>query len=371
MPRSPSRSGPVGLWAADRLLGDRLGPRHGVRTPDERPDRANVDGVRRGRRRRLGVRRRSLRPVPPGPSRAVGDGDVGRISIVAENGIMQRRTLDTVRSRTMAAMEAVLSLGLAAAYLAAGPMLGLVGPQTIYVIAGVFAVGATVVLLRSSACGPTRSATRPRTRCPATDYRGPGDCVILALDGGGRRAHGGGGSRWRGASPWPGAGAAFAALAYIVYRLTGESAVWLSITLLLTMGVQGLVQPLASWLGDRFDRRRVLVALDLAAAAGFVALAFARTPGQLGDGVRDRDPPVAPSGRWPRRRSPTSSTRSTYRGRTGRWRSVGTSGASSGRSSAPSSWRSSPVTGVARRAARRGCVRVRHQRGDASWSRPG
>lgn len=78
-----------------------------------------------------------------------------------------------------------------------------------------------------------------------------------------------------------GSGAAFAALAYIVYRLTGESAVWLSLTLLLTMGVQGLVQPLASWLGDRFDRRRVLVASDLLAAAGFVGLAFARTPGQL------------------------------------------------------------------------------------------
>jgi MFS family permease len=78
-----------------------------------------------------------------------------------------------------------------------------------------------------------------------------------------------------------GSGAAFVALAYIVYRLTDESAVWLSFTLLLTMGVQGLVQPLASWLGDRFDRRRVLVISDLLAAAGFVALAFARTPGQL------------------------------------------------------------------------------------------
>src|SRR5918994_989824 len=78
-----------------------------------------------------------------------------------------------------------------------------------------------------------------------------------------------------------GSGAAFASLAYIVYRLTGESAVWLSVTLLLTMGLQGLVQPFASWLGDRFDRRRVLVISDLAAAAGFVALAFARTPGQL------------------------------------------------------------------------------------------
>src|ERR687895_284842 len=62
---------------------------------------------------------------------------------------------------------------------------------------------------------------------------------------------------------------------------TGRSAVRLSVTLLLTMGLQGVVQPFASWLGDRFDRRRVLVISDLAAAAGFVALAFARTPGQL------------------------------------------------------------------------------------------
>lgn len=78
-----------------------------------------------------------------------------------------------------------------------------------------------------------------------------------------------------------GSGAAFAVLAYIVYRLTGNSAIWLSMTLLLTMGVQGLVQPIASWLGDRFDRRRVLVISDFCAAGGFVALAFARTPGQL------------------------------------------------------------------------------------------
>jgi MFS family permease len=78
-----------------------------------------------------------------------------------------------------------------------------------------------------------------------------------------------------------GSGAAFTVLGYMVYRLTDESAIWLSMTLLLTMGVQGLVQPFASWLGDRFDRRRVLVISDLCAAVGFVGLAFARTPGQL------------------------------------------------------------------------------------------
>jgi MFS family permease len=78
-----------------------------------------------------------------------------------------------------------------------------------------------------------------------------------------------------------GSGAAFTVIAVLVYRLTDEAAEWLSLTLLLTLGLQGLVQPLASWLGDRFDRRRVLVVSDLAAAGGFVALAFARTPGQL------------------------------------------------------------------------------------------
>jgi MFS family permease len=78
-----------------------------------------------------------------------------------------------------------------------------------------------------------------------------------------------------------GSGAAFIVLGVVVYRLTDGSAAWLSLALLLTMGVQGLVQPLASWLGDRFDRRRVLVASDLAAAVGFMALTFARTPGQL------------------------------------------------------------------------------------------
>ena len=69
------------------------------------------------------------------------------VSIVAENGILQRRTPDAVRGRTMAAQEAVLSLGLAIAYLAAGPVLRAVGPQAVYVIAGVFALGATVILL--------------------------------------------------------------------------------------------------------------------------------------------------------------------------------------------------------------------------------
>ena len=77
-----------------------------------------------------------------------------------------------------------------------------------------------------------------------------------------------------------GSGAAFAALAYIVFHLTGESTAWASYTLLCTIGAQGLFVSVASGLGDRFDRRRVLVVADLAAAASFIVLAFMRTPGQ-------------------------------------------------------------------------------------------
>ena len=78
-----------------------------------------------------------------------------------------------------------------------------------------------------------------------------------------------------------GSGAAFAALAFIMFMITGRSASWVSWTLLLTIGVQGFVQPVASWLGDRFDRRRVLVTSSLLAACGFAAMAVARTPTQL------------------------------------------------------------------------------------------
>ena len=77
-----------------------------------------------------------------------------------------------------------------------------------------------------------------------------------------------------------GSGAAFAALAYVIYHLTGRSNTWVAWTLLLTIGAQGVFVSAASWLGDRFERRRVLVITDLCAAAGFGVLMFMRTPGQ-------------------------------------------------------------------------------------------
>jgi MFS family permease len=69
------------------------------------------------------------------------------LTMVAETGIMQRRTPDVVRSRAMAAFEAVLSLGLAAAYLMAGPVLARLGPLATYRLGALSALAAAILLL--------------------------------------------------------------------------------------------------------------------------------------------------------------------------------------------------------------------------------
>ena len=141
----------IACWGTGSVLGTLFGRWM------ERPHGAALDGVRGGRRGHLGLRGRPLRPG----SRSVlvsllvmGTSD--GISIVAENGIMQRRTPDAVRSRTMAALEAVLSLGLAVRLPGRGTGAPRGGARRlVYVIAGVFALGATIVLL-PSASGPTK-----------------------------------------------------------------------------------------------------------------------------------------------------------------------------------------------------------------------
>ncbi len=69
------------------------------------------------------------------------------ISIVAEQGIMMRRSPDAVRSRVMAGFDALLSLGIAVAYVFAGPVLELLGPKGVYGVGGVSAAIAAVLLL--------------------------------------------------------------------------------------------------------------------------------------------------------------------------------------------------------------------------------
>jgi len=77
-----------------------------------------------------------------------------------------------------------------------------------------------------------------------------------------------------------GGAAAFAALNFTIYERT-HSAAWLSASLLLTFGVSGLFAPVGGVLGDRFDRRRVMIASDLAGAACFGAMALSQDPGWL------------------------------------------------------------------------------------------
>src|SRR4051794_25648505 len=75
-----------------------------------------------------------------------------------------------------------------------------------------------------------------------------------------------------------GAEAAYVAIVATMLDRTG-SAAWVSAALLAWIGVGGLVSPLAGSLGDRHDRRRVMIASDLARACALPALPpLARPP---------------------------------------------------------------------------------------------
>ena len=74
-----------------------------------------------------------------------------------------------------------------------------------------------------------------------------------------------------------GTGAAMIALPYEVYRATG-STLWLSAAMLATFGAAGLSAPFGGALGDRFDRRRVLIVADLLGAVAFGVLALVHQP---------------------------------------------------------------------------------------------
>jgi MFS family permease len=66
--------------------------------------------------------------------------------------------------------------------------------------------------------------------------------------------------------------AAYTALSYVVYQRTGSPA-WVAASVLATFGVAGFVSPLAGMAVDRFDRRRVMIASDLAALLAALGMA--------------------------------------------------------------------------------------------------
>jgi MFS family permease len=77
-----------------------------------------------------------------------------------------------------------------------------------------------------------------------------------------------------------GAEAAYVAIVATMLDRTG-SAAWVSAALLAWIGVGGLVAPIAGSLGDRYDRRRVMIISDVAGAATFAAIAVVHDPAAL------------------------------------------------------------------------------------------
>src|SRR5712691_13467347 len=74
-----------------------------------------------------------------------------------------------------------------------------------------------------------------------------------------------------------GGAAAYTALNFTVWHRT-HSPLMQSLSLLLTFGVAGLLGPFAGALGDRFDRRRVMIWSEAVSASFFVAMAFVQRP---------------------------------------------------------------------------------------------
>ena len=74
--------------------------------------------------------------------------------------------------------------------------------------------------------------------------------------------------------------AGWIALMVTVYAKT-HSTVWMSGALFVAIGTSGIATPIAGALGDRYDRRRVMIASELAAAACAAAMALTDQPGPL------------------------------------------------------------------------------------------
>jgi MFS family permease len=71
--------------------------------------------------------------------------------------------------------------------------------------------------------------------------------------------------------------AANIAIAVLIYGRT-KSAVWLSISFLLTFGVTGFLTPFTGVIADRFDRRRLLIGTELAAGLIYVVMVLVESP---------------------------------------------------------------------------------------------
>ncbi len=74
-----------------------------------------------------------------------------------------------------------------------------------------------------------------------------------------------------------GSGATAVAFGFFLYDRT-RSAVWLSAWYFLSFGISGILTPVAGWLADRFDRRRLIIWSELAATVCSLALIVTNDP---------------------------------------------------------------------------------------------
>ena len=77
-----------------------------------------------------------------------------------------------------------------------------------------------------------------------------------------------------------GSSAAFAALNFVVYQKT-QSPAWIAAAMFLTWGTAGFAGLVAGALGDRFDRKRVMVLSDVLGALAFGVMALVTDPALL------------------------------------------------------------------------------------------
>lgn len=75
-----------------------------------------------------------------------------------------------------------------------------------------------------------------------------------------------------------GGAAAFTALMFAVYERTNHNPVWLAATLILTFGMNGVLGWFAGTLGDRFDRRMIMIVSEVSGAGVFAVAAFVHAP---------------------------------------------------------------------------------------------
>ena len=77
----------------------------------------------------------------------VAEGVCEGLATVAEQGILQRRTPDEVRSRVVGALEAATLIALAISLTAGGPIVELLGPRAAYYVGGVTTLIAGLIAL--------------------------------------------------------------------------------------------------------------------------------------------------------------------------------------------------------------------------------